>query len=198
MKVIGLTGGIGSGKSTVARFFSELGAFVIDADQVDHLLLRTDTELIQILFQEFGAVGDRQTLQIDRKKLAQIVFQDPQKLKRLEALIHPRIRESIFKQIAAVDPNRYPLVLVDAALLVETRLYQAFEGLIVVKANLDQQIERLQKREGYPFEEIEKRIRFQLPLEAKLEVANWVIDNSYNLEHTKQQVSQLFRKIVQE
>ncbi len=188
MKIIGLTGGIGSGKSTVAQFFKELGATIIDADDISHQLLDLYPELVTSLVKKFG--------ELDRQKLAEIVFKDSRKRKELEALTHPFIRQEIQKQINAAKKKKSKLVLVDAALLVETGYYKSFEGLLVVKAKPEQQIKRTLSRKTLSRKEVEERMASQLPLAEKLKVANGVIDNSGSFSETKKQVEKIFDTLV--
>ncbi len=197
MKIIGLTGGIGSGKSTIAQFFKELGAVIIDADQIAHELYEKDPTITQTLIKKFG----REILhfshnKIDRKKLGEVVFADSEKRKELEVIIHPLIRLQIEKEIEEAKKNNPPLIIVNAALLVETGFYKLYDGLIVVQATAEQQIERVKKRDQLSEREIEQRLTSQLPLSEKIKLANWVIKNSGDLKETKKQVVTLFNQLV--
>jgi dephospho-CoA kinase len=195
--VIGLTGGIGSGKSTVSQFFQQCGAVVIDADKIAHQIYEHHPELVETLFKKFGdGIGDSQSKKIDRSRLAAIIFADEAKRKELEALTHPLIRNDIQMQIEKAHRLKAPLVLVDAALLVETGYYQTFDGLIVVKSEQEQQIFRIKNRDGLPPEEILQRIAAQMPLSEKLKVADWVIDNSGEVLETKKQVEKIFKELI--
>lgn len=196
MKVIGLTGGIGSGKSTISEFFKELGATIIDADRVAHQLYEKDPTITQTLIKKFG----REILhfshnKIDRKKLGEVVFADSEKRKELEVIIHPLIRLQIEKEIEEAKKNNPPLIIINAALLVETGFYKLYDGLIVVQASSEQQVERVKKRDRLSEREIEQRLTSQLPLSEKIKLANWVIENSGSLEETKKQVNSLFTQL---
>ena len=197
MKVIGLTGGIGSGKSTVAQFFKDLGARVIDADSIAHQIFDLHPELASLLSQKFGReILDPATGGIDRRRLGALVFSDSVKRKELEALTHPPIRKEIDRLIEEARAAGAPLTLVDAPLLVETKYYRSFDGLIVVKADVEQQIQRILSRDTLSHDEISSRIASQLPLVEKVRVANWVIDNSADLQATQRQVQQLFKELT--
>jgi dephospho-CoA kinase len=197
LKVIGLTGGIGSGKSTVAQFFRELGATVIDADAITHQIFDLRPEVIPILLDKFGTeIIDPITGKIDRRRLGSLVFSNPSLRKELEALTHPLIREEINRRIGEARATNSALALIDAPLLVETNYYRAFEGLIVVKAEKEQQIQRILARDFLTHDEISDRLAAQLPLAEKIRVADWVIDNSSDLQATKKQVEELFNELV--
>ncbi len=198
MKVVGLTGGIASGKSTVSSVFKKLGAYIIDADKVAHQIYDEDSELVQKITDLFGKeIFIPSTFIIDRDKLGQIVFKNSEKLKQLEALVHPAVRKKILHEIHEAGKQAYPLCIVDAPLLVETGFYKLYEGLIVLKALPEQQKKRLKERNELSDEEIMNRINAQAPLEEKLKVANWVIDNTGDLEKTKKQVEELYQKLSQ-
>lgn len=197
MKVLGLTGGIASGKSTVSSLFKTLGAYIIDADKIAHQIYDEDLELVQKIIDLFGKeILVPSTFIIDRNKLGKIVFENPSKLKQLESLVHPAVRKKILHEIQEAGKKGYALCIVDAALLVETGFYKQYDALIVVKALPEQQRERLKARNELSDEEITKRMKLQSSLEEKLKVANWVIDNTGNLEKTKKQVENLYREFI--
>lgn len=194
---MGLTGGIASGKSTVSATFKNLGAYIIDADKIAHQIYDEDSELVQNIIDLFGKeVLIPSTFIIDRDKLGQIVFKNPDRLKQLEVLVHPKVRKKILHEIHEAGKKNYDLCIVDAALLVETGFYKFYDGLIVVKAFPEQQKQRLKERNELSDEEIKNRIKSQAPLEEKLKVANWVIDNTGALEETKKQVEELYKNLI--
>jgi len=196
MKVIGLTGGIASGKSTVAAFFRDLGAAIIDADQIVHDLYDTEPLLAAQLSRIFGAGILDASQKIDRKALGNIVFKDEAQRKKLETLIHPLVRKKIQEEIDKARAAGYRLCLVDAALLVESGLHKLYEGLIVVKTSPALQIERLMKRSALSRQDCEKRLVCQASLEEKLGLADWVILNEGSLDDTRRQVKTLYRSLV--
>lgn len=196
MKVIGLTGGIASGKSIISSIFKNLGAYIIDADHVAHQIYDDDSELLQKIIDLFGKdILVPSTFIIDRDKLGEIVFKSPDKLKQLEAVVHPAVRKRILHEIHEAGNQGFNLCIVDAALLVETGYYKHYDGLIVVKCSPEQQIERLKNRNNLSEQEIKERIEAQSSLEEKLKVANWVIDNSGSLEETQKQTAILFQEL---
>ena len=195
-KTFGLTGGAGSGKSTVAAMFAELGARVIDADRVAHEVIRPPQPAYHEIVREFGfEILDSQG-EIDRKRLAAIVFADPDKLKFLNAIVHPRVLERIERLAEGfllADPGA--VVLVEAALLYEAGYADRFRKMIVAWCQPAQQIARLMKRMRLTHEQAEQRIAAQMPAEEKRRRADYVIDCSGDLESTGEQVVRLYQQI---
>ena len=191
---IGLTGGIASGKSTVAAMLRELGFHVIDADRLAHRLTEPGQPAYDEILREFGPAILDSSSRIDRPKLASIVFADRAKLERLNAIVHPRVEESLHDQMddwqrgGVCDP-----VFVEAALLVEAAYHKKLDGLILVWCRPEQQLSRLEQR-GMPHEDALRRIASQLPLEQKLQFATEKIDCSGSLESTRRQVKTLAAK----
>lgn len=195
-KTFGLTGGAGSGKSTVAAMFAELGARVIDADRVAHEVIRPPHPAYHEIVREFGfEILDSQG-EIDRKRLAAIVFADPEKLEILNAFVHPRVLERIERLAEGfllADPKA--VVLVEAALHYEAGYAGHFKKIIVAWCHPEQQVERLMARMGLTREQAELRIAAQMPAEEKRRRADYVIDCSGDLETTRQQVVELFPRL---
>ena len=195
MKILALTGGIASGKSTVAKFFEELGAVILEADQEAHQCYAPGTDLFQELQKRYGpqivSAG-----KIDRRRLGEIVFVDPTERQWLESKTHACAREHIAEKLRQIAKKNPPLVLVEAALHVETGYYREFEGLIVIYVPEAVALERLQRREGLNAEQAKRRIASQMPIEDKKKQANWLIDNSGSLEETKKQVTRLYKELT--
>jgi dephospho-CoA kinase len=195
MKVIGLTGGIGSGKSTVATILRQRGVPVMDAD----VIARQVTEPGQPAHDEIARTwpdvigGDGH---IDRKKLAAIVFSDGESRKRLEAITHPRIRAAVAAQTSALAAAGHPVAFFEAALLVETGLYRDLDGLVVVTADNETRIGRVIQRDGSTRAKVLARMAAQLPIEEKIRVADYVIDNGRSLEATTEQVLRVLGSIL--
>jgi dephospho-CoA kinase len=190
LKVLGLTGGIGSGKSTVASLVSGLGVPVLDAD----LLAREVVEPGQPAHAEIAAAWPSVIDpygKVDRKRLGAIVFDDPAARARLEAITHPRIQTLAEQRLADLAEKGHKLALYEASLLVESGRYRDFDGLIVVTASPETQLERALARGGLTAEEAQKRIDAQLPLLAKVKVATHLIDNDGDIDSTKAQVERL-------
>lgn len=198
MKVLALTGGIASGKSTVAKMFEELGATLIDADSLAHQVYSPGTPLATELLRRYGnEIKDSQG-GIDRKALGKIIFRTPEERRWLENKTHPATRKKIAEQIQEARARHAPLVLVEAALHVETGYYKEFDGLIVVHADPQIQIQRLQARDGMSREEAEQRLKNQMTGQEKESLADWVIDNNGSLKDTKKEVQDLFGKLLGE
>jgi dephospho-CoA kinase len=194
-RVIGLTGGIGSGKSTVARAFADLGAQVIDADQVAREVVAPGTPGLAEVVAAFGDQILDGAGQLDRPKLGAIVFADPAKRKQLNGILHPRIAAETARRIAELSANGVEVVIYEATLIVENKVNWGLNGLIVVAASQQNQIARVTARDGFSVEEAQKRIDAQLPLEEKLKVADYVIDNDGDLEGVRRHVHEVWRDI---
>ena len=190
LKVLGLTGGIGSGKSTVARLISELGVPVLDADQLAREVVEPGrpalAEVAAAWPQAIGPDG-----KVARKRLADIVFADPAQRLRLEAIMHPRIQALANERLDALAAKGHPLAFYEASLLVESGRYKDFDGLVVVTAAPETQLERLLARGDLSQGEAQARIDAQLPLLAKVRVATHLVDNDADLDATKTQVERL-------
>lgn len=199
MFIVGLTGGIASGKSLVARVFKDLGASVIDADRIVHELLEPDQDAWKEIIQYFGQDVQRADKTIDRRKLGSIVFNDREKRSWLNACLHPRVFSVYTTQVAHIR-MRAPdaLLFFDAALLIESGYHRNMDRLIVVYAEPEQQVERLMARDCFTREEALLRIASQMPLSEKRLLADHVIDNSGGREETEQQTRDLFGQLKKE
>jgi dephospho-CoA kinase len=197
-RYFGLTGGIACGKSTVAAMLRDLGAHIIDADQVGHEMLLPSSPAFQELVSRFGRGILDSAGRIDRKKLGPLVFADPAKLQQLNRIVHPRIIERI-GQLAAEHCAKNPgaVVIVDAALIYETGIPGRFVKTIVTWCRPEQQIERLMAKTGLSREEAGRRISSQMPAEEKRRRADFVIDGSGSLEETRRQVEALYPGLQQ-
>lgn len=193
MRVLGLTGGIGSGKSMVASMFSQLGADVIDADQ----LARDVVEPGQPALDEIATAFGRDILlpdgRLDRGKLARIIFADPVARGKLNAITHPRIRERMDAAIAA-RASQPGVLIADIPLLYENDRASTVEAVIVVWVDPATQLRRLLERDGLTEEEARQRIAAQMPLDEKQARADVVIDNGGSRENTKRQVEAIYRR----
>jgi|SRR5882724_4571810 len=198
MLKLGLTGGIASGKSTVAAILRDLGFEVLYADALARQLMEPGQIAYEEVVHEFGpAVIDANGASrgIDRKKLAAVVFADRAKLDRLNAIVHPRVQELILRQMEEwACEGDLGVAFVEAALLVEAGYQKYLDGLVVTWCNPGQQLERLRAR-GLSEEEARNRIASQLPVEEKLKLATEKIDCSGSLEDTRRQVETLAEKL---
>jgi dephospho-CoA kinase len=194
--LLGLTGGIATGKTTVAKMLKERGAFLIDFD----IIARQVVEPGKPAWKDIAAYFGKQVLQddetLDRKKLSDIVFRDSKKRKKLEGFTHPRIQEEFVKQvneIAEKDPNA--IIQVDVPLLIEFNQQYIFHKVLVVYTPVEKQVERLVERDGITKEEAADILKAQLPIDEKVEYADFVIHNEHSLEETKKQVEELWKKL---
>ncbi|NLE48673.1 MAG: dephospho-CoA kinase [Sandaracinaceae bacterium] len=195
-KVFGLTGGIACGKSTVARFFRELGVEIVDADQVARDVALPGTPGLRAIVEEFGEEVLDESGALDRKKLGSIVFNDETKRAKLEAITHPLIAAEGMRRIMALQASESPYILYEAALLVEGGTYRNFAGLIVVTTTEDRQLKLLMERDGAGRDDALARIRSQLALSEKEKVADWVIRNTGDLNLLRQSVNDVHRSIL--
>jgi dephospho-CoA kinase len=202
-KVVGLTGGIGSGKSTVARLLAELGAVVIDADAIVRELQAPGSPLLAELAAAFGPQILTAAGELDREALGALVFRDARARERLNAIMHPRVGAEMLRRLAAARERGAPLVVLDIPLLFEgqragtgTAARVAFDATVVVYAAEAQQVERQVGRDGRPREEALRRVRAQMPLEEKKALADVVIDNSGSPEETERQVRRFYQAIT--
>jgi dephospho-CoA kinase len=195
MKRLGITGGIASGKSAVAAMLRELGFRVIDADRLGHEVIKPGTRAYGEIVAEFGAGAVGADGRIDRGKLGAIVFADAEKLKRLNAIVHPRVEEEMVRQFAEWEKSGVKdAAFVEAALLVEAGYQKKLDGLVVAWCRPGQQMERLLTR-GLSEAEARRRIAAQMPAEEKLKYATEKIDCSGSLEETRRQVEELGKKL---
>jgi len=194
-RIVGLTGGIASGKSTVSAMFRELGVLVIDADVVAREVVRPGSDALRDIEEEFGASVILPSGELDRDALGKIIFGDPLARAQLNGFTHPRIAMEMMRQAAEAGAAGHSFVIYDAALIVENGLHHALGGLIVVAVSPDTQLARIQARDGLSAEDAQKRIDAQLPLSKKIEVADWVIDNDGTLDETRSQVLDVYHQL---
>ena len=188
---VGLTGGIACGKSTVSRMLEARGAAIVDADRIAREVVLPGQPALRDIRETFGEDVIAADGALDRKRLGAIVFADEAARKKLEGILHPRIRAEMARQMAewnAKEPER--LVVVDIPLLYESGLDKlfSFEEIVVVYVPRSVQLERLIARDGLPLEDAERRLDAQMPIERKRELADVVIDNSGTLAETERQV----------
>lgn len=194
--VIGLTGGIASGKSTVAAMFAELGAVIVSADAIAREVVEPGEPALEEIRAAFGQEVFFPDGRLDRRRLGEIVFGDPERRRELEAILHPRIRARMWERIeAAVKDGRH--VVAEIPLLFESQASRALVDVtVVVYADRDQQLARLMCRDGLTREQAEARLSAQLPLEEKARMADYVIDNRQDLARTREQVRRLWEELT--
>jgi len=196
VKVYGITGNIGSGKSTVARMFEELGARIIDADEVARSVVEPGEPAWKEIVNEFGSDVLEAGGGINRKRLAEIVFSDEARRGKLNDITHPRIKERIRDFLKEYEEAGAAVVMIEATLIVERGgLREFLDGLIVVTADEETQIERLVREKGYTREEAVSRLGAQMPSEEKMKHGDYIIDNSWAPEDTRKRVEEVWESI---
>ncbi len=192
----GLTGGMGSGKTTIGQMFRDLGAHVIDADKISRALVEPGKsawrEIVDLLGK--SVLRDDQTL--DRGKIADIVFNDAKKREALEAILHPRVmaeEQRLFDDIRNGDPSA--LVIIDAALLIESGNHRKVQKVIVIACDEETRIQRIMAKKTFTREDAERRLRQQMPLKDKIKYADYVLHNDSGFPELKEKVETLFHQL---
>ncbi len=194
--LVGLTGGMGSGKSLAASYFKALGAQMIDADRISRELVAPGKPAWKEIIEEFGSnvLNPDQTL--NRKQIAAIVFNDESKRKKLEDIIHPRViveERRLYEKYR--QKNSRVLAVIDAALLIESGNYKNVDKVIVVQCGKEEQIRRVMERDGTARSEVENRLHSQMPLEEKVVFGDYILRNDDTRESLKSQVGELYRNL---
>ncbi len=199
MLLVGLTGGIASGKSLVARVFKELGAHIIDADRIVHELLEPDQEAWREVLDHFGRDILFPDNMIDRRKLGEIVFKDAGEREWLNKCLHPKVFAAYTCRVNHIR-EREPdaIIVLDAALLIETGYHRNMDKVVVVYADPEQQIERLAMRDTFTRSQALARIASQMSLAEKRGHADYVIDNTGKPEDSRRRAGEVFKKLQQE
>jgi len=195
---VGLTGGIGSGKSEVSRRLADLGAVIVDADRVAREVVAVGTPGLQQVVDAFGTEVLLADGSLDREGLGRVVFGDPDKLARLNAIVHPLVGERIASTMADIERTQPEAIVVyDVPLLVENGLQDRYDVVVVVAADPQTQLRRLVQQRRMSEDDARARIAAQAPLEAKLAVADIVIDNDADLASLDAQVKQAWRDLTE-
>lgn len=195
--VIGLTGGIASGKSSVARVLHELGIAVVDADILAREVVAKGSDGLREVVATFGTDVLDSAGELDRAKLGEVVFKDPTARQTLNAILHPRIGQLSAERIAAAQRGPSPYVVYEAPLLVETGAHRGLSALVVVAAAESMQVARSMARDGLNEPAARARIAAQLPLSAKVEVADYVVSNDGDLETLRAETERTHRAILE-
>jgi len=197
MVVAGLTGGIATGKSTVAAIFEKAGARLIDADRIAREVVRNGSSAHRDIVAHFGMdvlLGDGE---IDRKRLAAIIFNNPAAQRALEHIVHPQVKREVDRRVALIRRQAPDaLIILDIPLLFEAGMQRGLDAVIVVYAPEHLQLARLMARDGLTEPEALARIRAQMPIESKRALATRVIDNSGSREQTRQQALEIYRQLA--
>jgi dephospho-CoA kinase len=194
--IIGITGGIGSGKSTVARIFGELGCLVIDADEQVRQAYQ-DPAVVEQLQQWWGDQVIERPGQLNRRKIADIIFHDPGQKQRLESLLHPivaNLRQQ--RMIEAVDNPQIAAYIWDTPLLFEAGLRSGCDAIVFVETPFQQRLERVQQGRQWDESELRRREKSQWPLDKKREISDYIVDNTADADHVRGQVSEVFFRIL--
>lgn len=195
MRVVGLTGGIGTGKSTVAAMLRELGATVIDADEATRAVQARGTEGLHRLAQEFGPAILGPDGELDRSRLAEIAFKDPAARRRLNGIVHPLVRQWMAERQREAFERGDAVVVLDIPLLFESRGANAFETVVLVYAPEELQLRRLVELRGMTEEQALARIAAQTPIDEKRRLATHVIENTGSMQQLRDQVRQVWAEI---
>ena len=195
MRIIGLTGGIASGKSTVARYLRTLGAHVIDADQLARDVVEPGEPALEEIVSRFGSAVLAANGTLDRAALSKLVFGDRAARADLNRIVHPRIATASQARMAELAASGVETVIYEAALIVESKLYTWMHALIVVALPRELQLQRLMERDNLSLQEAEQRLAAQASLEDKLSVADYIVDNAGTPAHTERQVVTIWRQI---
>ncbi len=195
--VVAVTGGMGCGQSTVAKFFQKWGARVINADLIARQVVNQDAEVRKELEKAFGKSIFYRNGRLNRKLLARIVFQDESKTRRLNRIVHPRMVSRVIDEIEkAREDGKHPIIVIDAALIYELNLEHMFDYVIVVSSRMSQRIQRIQERDKLSEREIIYRIQRQLPIEDKMKWGDFVIENNGTLEELEKKARAVYKKLI--
>ena len=193
---IGLTGGVGCGKSTVSRYLSSLGIPIVDGDRIAHEATAPGSEVLREIARVFGDEMLKADGALDREKLAALVFSDEEKRQALNGIIHPYVWRKVVTEMLAAEAAGHSLIVLDMPLLIEIGWHLRVESIWVVAAPKDVQIERVCQRDGVTREQALARMRMQMPTDKKIGYADIVIDNSGTPEATYRQVDAALAKIA--
>ena len=194
--IIGLTGGIGTGKSEAAKFLASLGAVHLDADAVSHELTEPGGEALEPIRAEFGEGVFREDGTLDRQALANITFSDPARKRALEAILHPRIQRDIMRGIDRAAEEGAKVVILDVPLLFETGMDALCDETWVLSADPETQVARVMMRDRVEREQVEARIQNQMPAEEKEKLATKVIPTERPMEKTQAELAALYQQVL--
>ncbi len=195
--VVAVTGGIGSGQTTVSKLFGKWGAKVINADLKAKEIMQKDREIRRALKQTFGNNVFFRNGKLNTRLLAELAFKDELHTQKLNQIVHPRMVSYIVEEMEeARFSKRYPMVVIDAALVYEINIEQLFDAIVVVYAPIDERYRRVRQRDGMSKQEFFSRVDRQIPLEEKRKWADFVIDNSGSFEELEREARQVFEKLL--
>ena len=195
MFIIGLTGGIASGKSTISSMLGKLGAIIIDADKIGHEAYQPHTVVWNDVVEAFGREILKENDEIDRPKLGSIVFRDPEAMQRLNAIMHPRMFDMMKQRLEKVKQEGVRVAVIEAAILIEANWTPLVDEVWVVYVPEDVAIQRLIARNGLSPEQARARVKSQMPIDDKAKLADVVVDNNRSLAEVEVEVRNLWRRI---
>ena len=195
MKLLGLTGGIASGKSTVAAILRRLGAAIINADELSREVVQPEQDAWNEIIATFGPDILQEDKTLDRRKLRKIVFDNPEARKRLEAIIHPRVRALAEKKISELAAAGNSIIVYEVPLLFEAQIHLWLRPVILVACEIETQRKRLLERDHLTEIEAQQHLDAQMSLEEKRKLADYIIENDGNLEELEKQVRTVLQKI---
>ncbi len=198
MMIIGLTGGIATGKSTVAATFRKYGIHIIDFDVLARVVVEPDTPAWNDIVDFFGSSVLRRDRTLDRPRLGEMVFTDAAKRKTLEGFIYPRLFEEYSRCLAEINQcDQQAIIMADVPLLIESGMEGMFEKIIIVYASREQQIERLTVRDGLDLESALRRLEAQMPIEEKLKYADFVVRNCGSISEVEAEVEKICESLFE-
>lgn len=195
--LVAITGGIGCGQSSVAKFLEEMGVKIINADKMAHKVVNEEPEAKDEIRKNFGKKVFYRNGKLNRKLLGRIVFEDEAKTQLLNKIVHPRMVSRIIDEIEeARDAGKFKVIAIDAALIYEIHLEHMFDAVVVVSSRMKNRIQRIVTRDGLSEKEIRDRISKQIPIEDKVKWADFVINNNSSLEQLKKRSVSLYHKLI--
>lgn len=196
MQLIGLTGGIATGKSTVSAMLKKAGAIIIDADRIARAVVKKGLPAHREIVAQFGTEVLLPDGEINRTLLGDIIFKDHLKKQLLNSIVHPHVKKEVNRQIKQIEKkHRQAVVILDIPLLIEAGMHDDLSEIIVVYAPQDAQIKRLMQRDHISEADALARVKSQMPIEEKKQQATLVIDNSGSIDHTREQTLDMFRRL---
>ncbi len=197
--LIAITGGTGCGQTAAAKFFEKFGAKVIHADKLAHQILERDREVRKLIRNELGNQYFFRNGRVNRKLLGEAVFKDERKLQILNSIVHPKLAEKLVEEIeAARESGKYPMIVVDAALVYEAQMEHLFDAIVVISASQKLRIERLVNRDKISKELAKQRIEKQISIRDKINWADYVIHNNSTLEELERRCRNVYQKILKD
>jgi len=194
--IVGITGGMGCGQTTLAKFLEEQGAKIIYADSVAHRIVDSDVEVRKALIKAFGKNIYSRYGKLKRQLLGKIVFIDENRLRLLNNIVHPPMVGQIIEEVEqARESGRYPIIGIDAALIFEANIEKMFDVIVVVVSKMSNRVQRIKKRDDLPQKKIMERIRRQIPVDEKSKWADYVIQNDENMVTLKSKAKTLYKQL---